>query len=78
MKKVIYRQYGGVEVMEMVEEAIPEVGASTVLVKVKAVSINPIDWKIRAGEMKLMSGGKFPKGVGVDFSGVVEAGRRCR
>jgi NADPH:quinone reductase-like Zn-dependent oxidoreductase len=73
MKKVIYRQYGGVDVLEMVEEAIPEVTASTVLVKVKAVSINPIDWKIRAGEMKMMSGTKFPKGVGIDFSGVVEA-----
>jgi NADPH:quinone reductase-like Zn-dependent oxidoreductase len=72
MKKVIYRQYGGVDVLEMVEEAIPEVTASTVLVKVKAVSINPIDWKIRAGEMKLMSGTKFPKGVGIDFSGIVE------
>jgi NADPH:quinone reductase-like Zn-dependent oxidoreductase len=73
MKKVIYRQYGGVDVLEMVEEAIPPVTASTVLVKVKSVSINPIDWKIRAGEMKMVSGSKFPKGVGIDFSGVVEA-----
>jgi NADPH:quinone reductase-like Zn-dependent oxidoreductase len=73
MKKVIYRQYGGVDVLEMVEETIPAATASTVLVKVKAVSINPIDWKIRAGEMKMMSGSKFPKGVGIDFSGVVEA-----
>ena len=73
MKKVIYRQYGGVDVLEMVEEAVPAVTASTVLVKVKSVSINPIDWKIRAGEMKMMSGSTFPKGVGIDFSGVVEA-----
>jgi NADPH:quinone reductase-like Zn-dependent oxidoreductase len=73
MKKVIYRQYGGVDVLEMVEEAIPEPDAASVLVRVKAVSINPIDWKIRAGEMKVMSGSKFPKGVGIDFSGVVEA-----
>src|SRR5271167_1942931 len=73
MKKVIYARYGGVEVLEMVEEAIPEVTALTVLVKVRSVSINPIDWKIRAGEMKMMSGSKFPKGVGIDFSGVVEA-----
>jgi NADPH:quinone reductase-like Zn-dependent oxidoreductase len=73
MKKVIYRQYGGVEVLEMVEEAVPEVTPAMVLVKVKAVSINPIDWKIRAGEMKTMSGSKFPKGVGIDFSGVLEA-----
>ena len=73
MKKVIYRQYGGVEVLEMVEDAVPEVAPATVLIKVRAVSINPIDWKIRAGEMKTMSGSKFPKGVGIDFSGVVEA-----
>ena len=73
MKKVIYRQYGGVDVLEKGEEAIPEVSATTVLVKVRSVSINPIDWKIRAGEMKMMSGSKFPKGVGIDFSGVVEA-----
>jgi NADPH:quinone reductase-like Zn-dependent oxidoreductase len=73
MKKVIYRQYGGVDVLEMVEESIPAVTATAVLVKVKSVSINPIDWKIRAGEMKMMSGSKFPKGVGIDFSGVVEA-----
>jgi NADPH:quinone reductase-like Zn-dependent oxidoreductase len=73
MKKIIYRQYGGVDVLEMGEEAIPVVTASTVLVKIKSVSINPIDWKIRAGEMKMMSGSKFPKGVGIDFSGVVEA-----
>src|ERR1700722_1853304 len=72
MKNVIYRQYGGVDVLEMVEEAIPKVTPSTVLVKVKAVSINPIDWKIRAGEMKMMSGSKFPKSVGIDFSGIVE------
>jgi NADPH:quinone reductase-like Zn-dependent oxidoreductase len=73
MKKVIYRQYGGVDVLEMVEEAIPKPDAASVLVRVKAVSINPIDWKIRAGEMKGMSGSKFPKGVGIDFSGLVEA-----
>lgn len=37
------------------------------------MSINPLDWKIRNGEMKLMSGSKFPRGTGIDFSGVVEA-----
>jgi len=72
MKKIIYNKFGGVEELEMTDSDIPEITAATVLVKVKAVSINPIDWKIRQGEMKLMSGAKFPKGVGIDFSGVVE------
>jgi NADPH:quinone reductase-like Zn-dependent oxidoreductase len=41
-------------------------------VKIKAVSINPLDWKIFKGEEKLMSGSKFPKGIGIDFSGIIE------
>lgn len=45
-----------------------------IIVKVKAVSINPLDWKLWQGEMKLMSGRKFPKLVGIDFSGVVVQG----
>jgi len=31
-----------------------------------------MDWKIRKGEMKLMSGSKFPKHTGVDFAGIIE------
>lgn len=72
MKKVSYQKYGGVNELQMIEAPIPEITDATILVKVKAVSINPIDWKIFGGEMKLMSGSKFPKGVGIDFSGVVE------
>src|SRR5258708_10391825 len=51
----------------------PTVSAKQVSVKVKAVSINPLDWKIRKGEMKLMTGSKFPKRIGVDFAGVIDA-----
>lgn len=72
MKKIIYSKFGGPEVLQITEVPIPEVQETTVLIKVKAVSINPLDWKIRNGEMKLMSGNKFPKGIGIDFSGIVE------
>jgi len=72
MKKITYSKFGGPEVLQIAEVAIPEVQETTVLIKVKAVSINPLDWKIRNGEMKLMSGSKFPKGIGIDFSGIVE------
>lgn len=72
MKKVIYSQYGDVNVLEMIDSEIPDVDKNTLLVKVKAVSINPLDWKIFEGEMKLMAGSKFPKGVGIDFSGIIE------
>ncbi|MGY2134264.1 NAD(P)-dependent alcohol dehydrogenase [Hymenobacter sp. HD11105] len=73
MKKVLYNRFGGVEVLELAEVAQPALTPNEVLVRVKAVSINPLDWKIRQGEMKLVAGSTFPKGVGLDFAGVVEA-----
>jgi len=73
MKKIIYNQFGDADVLEMADVAMPVVSEKTILIKVKAVSINPLDWKVRNGEMKLMSGSKFPRGIGIDFSGVVEA-----
>ncbi len=72
MKAIAYQSFGNRDVLQTVEEPIPSVQANQVLVKVKAVSINPLDWKIRKGEMKLMSGSKFPKHTGVDFAGIVE------
>jgi NADPH:quinone reductase-like Zn-dependent oxidoreductase len=59
-------------VLQTIDESKPAIKADQVLVKVKAVSINPLDWKIRKGEMKLMSGSKFPKHTGTDFSGIIE------
>ncbi|TDO20912.1 NAD(P)-dependent alcohol dehydrogenase [Pedobacter duraquae] len=72
MKTISYSQFGDADVLQMTEVVTPSVTDKTVLIKVKAVSINPLDWKIRNGEMKLMSGSKFPKKIGIDFSGVVE------
>jgi len=72
MKAIAYQKFGNIDVLQTVEEPTPSIQANQVLVKVKAVSINPMDWKIRKGEMKLMSGSKFPKHTGVDFAGIVE------
>jgi NADPH:quinone reductase-like Zn-dependent oxidoreductase len=72
MKKVLFNQYGGEEVLQITDTAIPIITAKQLLIKVKSVSINPLDWKIYRGEMKLMTGSKFPKGLGIDFSGTVE------
>ncbi|GGB72823.1 NADPH:quinone reductase [Flavobacterium suaedae] len=72
MKAIVYNQFGSTEVLQIVEQAKPEIKPDQVLIKVKAFSINPMDWKIRKGEMKLMSGSKFPKYTGADFAGIVE------
>lgn len=71
MKKITYNHFGGTEVLQMTEAPMP---AGEIIVKVKAVSINPLDWKLWQGDMTLMSGRKFPKTVGIDFSGIVEQG----
>lgn len=72
MKTIAYKEFGGTAVLQTIDETKPAVRAGQVLVKVKAISINPLDWKIRKGEMKLMSGSKFPKHTGTDFSGIIE------
>jgi len=73
MKIVGYQKFGGIDVLQMNEVPKPDVSSKQVLVKVKAVSINPLDWKIRKGEMKLMAGSKLPKRTGIDFAGVIDA-----
>ena len=39
---------------------------------VKASSVNPLDWKIRRGDLKLVTGRSFPKILGADFAGIIE------
>lgn len=72
MKAIAYQKFGSTAVLKVVEQPKPIIMSGQVLVKVKAFSVNPMDWKIRKGEMTLMSGSKFPKNAGTDFAGIVE------
>lgn len=72
MKAIVYQKFGTADVLQTVEQRKPIIESNQVLVKVKAFSINPMDWKIRKGEMTLMSGLKFPRKTGADFAGIVE------
>ncbi|MEK7113156.1 MAG: NADP-dependent oxidoreductase [Patescibacteria group bacterium] len=72
MKAVQINSYGGSEILEITENAPkPSVTKGQVLVEVYAASINPIDWKVRAGYLKEMVPLQFPATLGGDFSGVV-------
>jgi NADPH:quinone reductase-like Zn-dependent oxidoreductase len=73
MKRIQYFKYGNPEELSLADMARPEPGPGQILVRVKAASVNPMDWKIRRGEMKVMTGLRFPRGLGHDFSGVVDA-----
>lgn len=71
MKAVGFNQYGKAEVMQQMELPLPEITANQVLVKMKATSINPIDWKLRQGYLQKMLPWSFPIVVGWDAAGVI-------
>ncbi|MEV1200671.1 NADP-dependent oxidoreductase [Microbispora rosea] len=73
MKRIQYHQYGGPEVMRLEDFEPAPLGADEVLVRVHAAAANPMDFGIRAGRMKHVTGRRFPRAMGYDFSGVVEA-----
>ena len=71
MKAVRYTEFGGPEVLSVVDVDVPEPGPGQVRIKVKASGVNPFDWKLRMGFMPSMV--TFPAGVGQDAAGVVTA-----
>ena len=73
MRVVTQQEFGGPEVLRVVEADRPVPGPTEVLVRVKAAGINPVDWKTRAFETFI---GTPPFTLGWDVAGVVEdAGR---
>ena len=73
MKAVCIHGYGGPDVLVYEEVPRPFPGPGEVLVRVHAAGINPVDWKIREGELKAQLHHRFPLILGWDVSGVVEA-----
>jgi NADPH:quinone reductase-like Zn-dependent oxidoreductase len=69
MKAVVVHQYGGPEVLKFEEYPDPVPGPGKVLVRVAATSVNPIDYKRRAGLMKDFYPIQFPGLIGVDIAG---------
>ena len=72
MKAIRIHQYGGPEVLALVETQRPSPGPNEVLIKIQAAAVNPIDWKIRAGYAKDFFPLTFPATLGWDVSGTVE------
>ncbi|WP_368655004.1 NADP-dependent oxidoreductase [Ornithinibacillus sp. 4-3] len=70
MKAMIIDRYGKVP-MRLVEIPTPEIDEHEVLAEIHAASINPIDFKIRDGKVKLLLRYKMPLILGNDFSGVI-------
>lgn len=71
MRGVVATRYGGPEVLALVERPEPAVGPDDVLIDVKAASLNPLDYKIRDGKVKLVLKLQPPIALGCDVAGVV-------
>lgn len=77
MKVITIEKYGKNVPLVLTEQPVPHIGEHDVLVEIHAASLNPIDYKIKEGKVKLLLSYKFPLILGNDFSGViVKVGKR--
>jgi NADPH:quinone reductase-like Zn-dependent oxidoreductase len=75
MKAIVIDGYGGPDRLVLHERPDPRPGAGELLVKVHAAGVNPVDWKIRRGDLRLFLWISFPYTPGGDVAGdVVEVG----
>jgi alcohol dehydrogenase len=71
MKAFLLDRYGKTNTTRMGEAPVPTLGERDVLVQVHAASVNPVDFKIRDGDLKLVLPFRLPIILGNDFAGVV-------
>ncbi|MFF0453290.1 NADP-dependent oxidoreductase [Nocardia africana] len=72
MKKVNFAEFGGPEVLQLVDAEEPHAGPGQIRIAVRAAGVNPIDWRIREGQFQHAHPIELPAGVGQDAAGVVD------
>ena len=72
MRKVIYRRFGGPEVLHLVDADVPRPGPAQVRIRVRAAAVNAFDWRVREGQKLGAHPVRLPAGLGLDASGVVD------
>lgn len=79
MRVVEYDRFGGPEELKVRERTQPVPKRGQVLIRVEASALNPKDIMLRSGKFRLLSGARFPRRTGFDWSGeVVELGSEVR
>lgn len=78
MKAIVYRRYGGSEVLELEDVEKPVADPDQLLVRVRTSSVNALEWHAVTGRpllVRLAGGLRRPKekALGTDFAGIVEA-----
>ncbi|ASG22347.1 NADP-dependent oxidoreductase [Nitrospirillum viridazoti] len=73
MKAIEFNEYGGPDVLHIVDVEAPRPGPREVRIRVRAAGINPSDWKRREGQYRAFEDVQFPAGLGVEGAGIVDA-----
>ena len=72
MRALRYDRFGPPDVLHVADVPEPAPGAGQLKVRVHAASLNPLDWKVRAGHLRwLLIFRPPPRTLGCDFAGVV-------
>ncbi|WEB37999.1 NADP-dependent oxidoreductase [Streptomyces yunnanensis] len=72
MKRVSFAEFGGPDVLQLIDAEEPHAGPGQIRVAVRAAGVNPVDWRIREGQFRNVRPIALPAGVGQDASGVVD------
>jgi len=72
MKAVSFAEFGGPNVLHLVDVTEPHAGPGQVRIAVRAAGVNAVDWRIREGQFQQTRPIELPAGVGLDASGVVD------
>lgn len=72
VKALVYREFGDADRFELTEIDQPHIGPDTMLVRVVAAGINPVDYKLREGRLEGTIDTQLPAVPGWDVAGVVE------
>ncbi|MFK0193726.1 NADP-dependent oxidoreductase [Kitasatospora sp. NPDC090308] len=72
MKKMVFAEFGGPEVLHLVDAEEPRPGPGRLRIAVRAAGVNPVDWRIREGQALKAHPLRLPSGLGLDAAGVVD------
>jgi NADPH:quinone reductase-like Zn-dependent oxidoreductase len=73
MRAVVIDAYGGTDQLELRDLPTPVPGPGQVRIQTQAASVNPVDYKMRSGELKQFYPVSFPGVLGFDVAGIVDA-----
>lgn len=72
MKRVSFAEFGGPDVLQLIDAEEPHAGPGQVRIAVRAAGVNPVDWRVREGQILGAHPVELPAGVGLDAAGVVD------